>query len=170
VDWNLIKFGVIMPIMNKSNVKKEYGYKIGRVLQLVNGTGDVFSIGLKSDERALKITFEDGSVIAGKEAGIEFVSFDAESDEDYDGVDQLSVLKEYILNALKPESGKGEFIVLYAEIGEGMKVCACKKVGLCDFNGIGIEGNLIAIIPCLKSNNIMLVVAVDNNKYPVAVF
>jgi hypothetical protein len=41
---------------------------------------------------------------------------------------------------LKPESGKGEFVFLYAEIGEGMKVCACKKVGLCDFNGIRKDG------------------------------
>ena len=159
-----------MVIMNKSNLKKEYGYKIGSVLQLVNGTGDVFSIGLKEDEKALKITFEDGSVIDGKEAGIEFLSFDPENDEDFDTGDYFGEISGYILNGLKPESGKGEFIVLYAETVEGMKVCAGKKVGLCDFNGIGIEGMLIAIIPCLKSRNLMLAVAVDNNKYPVAVF
>jgi len=159
-----------MPIMNKSNVKKEYGYKIGNVLQLVNGTDDVFSIGLKEDEKALKIAFEDGSVIAGKETDIEFLSFDPESDEDFDAGDYFGEISGYILNGLKPESGTGEFIVLYAETGEGMKVCAGKKVGLSDFNGIGIEGMLIAIIPCLKSNNLLLAVAVDNNKYPVAVF
>ncbi len=45
-----------------------------------------------------------------------------------------------------------------------------KDVLLCDFNGIWVEGNLIAIVPCLKPNNIMLAVAVDNNKYPIAVF
>jgi hypothetical protein len=41
---------------------------------------------------------------------------------------------------VKPESGKGEFVFLYAEIGEGMKVCACKKVVFCDFNGIRKDG------------------------------
>jgi hypothetical protein len=160
-----------MPMIKK-NISKEIDKKIGSVLQLQKESGEIFSVGLSANESTIRLTLEDQTSQKCKYSDFESISFDSEGEDDeFTLGDYLSTLDLFILNNLKRSFGAGNYIsILYLETNTMSNFRLGAKISLTDFNGVGIDGILIAAAQLINHGNSMIAIAFEDKKYPIAVF